>query len=295
MQTNGNDPAARGRSPAPQRRRRRLLAVAAVWGAAALAAACGPPAAASLPEWDAGDESNAARIDHGAWQDILDGYVHPDPDGVNLVDYAALAANAADTAKLAGYLEHLQAIDPRDYPRAEQLAYWINFYNALTLKVVLDEYPVDSIKDIHEGLVPLTGPWGDVHANVAGRDLTLDQIEHGILRPIWRDGRIHYAVNCAAYSCPHLVRTVFTAANTEALLEAAARDYVNSPRGVDVLDGGSIVLSSIYEWYPEDFGGTEASVIEHLAAYADGELASFLKTFDGEIEYFYDWSLNEPR
>ena len=269
-------------------------AAAVLVGAALLAAACGPPPTASLPEWDAGDESNTARIDHGAWQAILDGYVRPDPDGINLVDYAALAAQPADAAKLAGYLDHLEAIDPRDYPRAEQLAYWINFYNALTMKVVLDEYPVDSIKDIHEGLIPLTGPWGDVHAHVAGRDLTLDQIEHGILRPIWQDARIHYAVNCAAYSCPHLIETAFTAANTEALLEAAAEAYVNSPRGVDVIDGDSIVLSSIYEWYTEDFGGTEESVIEHLAGYAGGELASFLAAFDGEIEYYYDWNLNEP-
>ena len=67
-----------------------------------------------------------------------------------------------------------------------QLAYWINIYNPLTLKIVLDAYPVDSIRQIHEGVVPLTGPWHDLHANVAGQDLTLDQIEHGILRPIWR-------------------------------------------------------------------------------------------------------------
>ena len=134
------------------------------------------------------------------------------------------------------------------------MAYWINLYNALTVKVVLDAYPVDSIRDIHEGVSRLPAPWGDVHTNVAGQDLTLDQIEHGILRPIWRDERIHYAVNCAAYGCPHLLETAFTAANTESLLDAGARDYVNNPRGVDVVDDDFIVISSIYEWYAEDFG-----------------------------------------
>ena len=268
--------------------------MAVLLGAALLAAACGPPTAEEIAGWDAGDESNTASIDHGAWQDILDAYVDPDPEGVNLFDYAALAANAADAAKLAGYLEGLEAIDPRDYSRAEQMAYWINFYNALTVKVVLDDYPVDSIREIHEGVVPLTGPWGDVHANVAGEDLTLDQIEHGILRPIWRDERIHYAVNCAAYGCPHLLETAFTAENTEALLEAGARDYVNNFRGVDVVDEDFVVLSSIYEWYTEDFGNTEESVIAHLREYADGELATFLETFDGAIEYDYNWDLNEP-
>ena len=275
--------------------RRGQVLAAGLLGAALLAAACGPPRMERIPAWDASDESNVERIDHGAWQDILDGYVRPDRDGVNLVDYAALAAHPADAAKLAGYVEHLEGIDPRDYSRAEQMAYWINFYNALTMKVVLDAYPVDSIRAIHESVVPLTGPWGDVHANVAGQDLTLDQIEHGILRPIWRDRRIHYAVNCAAYACPHLIETAFTAANTESLLEAGARDYVNSPRGVDVVDEDFVVLSSIYEWYPEDFGDTEDAVITHLVEYADGELAAFLKTFEGTIEYDYDWRLNEPR
>ncbi len=246
-----------------------------------------------MADWDASDESSTASIDHGAWQQILDGYVHSDPDGVNLFDYLSLSTHPTDTAKLAGYLEHLEAIDPRNYSRSEQMAYWINFYNALTVKVVLDAYPVDSIKEIHEGVIPLEGPWGDTHARVTDKPLTLNQIEHGILRPIWREKRIHYAVNCAAYACPHLIETAFTAANTESLLEAGARAYVNSPRGVDVVDDDFMVLSSIYRWYAEDFGGTEEAVIQHLIEYADDELSEFLTGFDGVIEYAYDWRLNE--
>ena len=260
-----------------------------------LATACAPPQPERISVWDASDEANVEPIDHGAWQDILDGYVDPDPRGVNVLDYAALAASSDDTAKLAGYVTHLEGIDPREYRRAEQMAYWINFYNARTVKMVLDSYPVDTIREIHQGDVPMKGPWGDVCANVAGQDLTLDQIEHEILRPIWRDKRIHYAVNCAAYSCPQLMETAFTATNTEALLEAGARAYVNSARGVDVVDDEFIVLSSIYKWYPEDFGSTEKSVIEHLVHYADGELAGFLEGFEGTIDYDYDWKLNQPQ
>ena len=260
-----------------------------------LIAACGPPPAVEIAGWDASDESNLERIDHDAWQDILDGYVAADPAGVNLVDYEALAASAGDSAKLAGYLDHLQGLDPRGYPRAEQMAYWINLYNALTVQVVLEAYPVDTIRDIHEGVVPYVGPWGDVHANVAGRDLTLDEIEHGILRPIWRDKRIHYAVNCAAYGCPHLLKTAFTAGNTERLLEAGARAYVNSARGVDPVDEDFMVLSSIYEWYPEDFGDTEEALFAHLVEYADDELAAQLEGFEGALEYDYDWSLNRQQ
>ena len=273
---------------------RRQLAGALI-SATLFAVACGAPEPVELAGWDASDETSVERIDHGAWQEVLDGYVATDESGVNLVDYEGLAANADDTAKLNGYLEYLEGLDARDYSRAEQMAYWINFYNALTVKVVLDAYPVETIRDIHEGLVPLTGPWEDVHARVAGEDLTLNHMEHGILRPIWQDERIHYAANCAAYGCPHLLDTVFTAANTEELLEAGARAYVNNPRGVDVVDEDFIVISNIYDWYAEDFGNTEASVMQHLRKYADDELGTFLETFEGAIEYDYDWSLNEQK
>ena len=274
--------------------RGRLL-VTSLLGAVLLAAACGAPEPEEIEGWDASDETSVERIDHGAWQDILDSHVAADPAGVNLVDYEGLAASAEDTAKLGGYLEFLQELDPRDYNRAEQMAYWINLYNALTVKVVLDGYPVETIRDIHEGVVPYTGPWDDVHARVAGEDLTLNHMEHGILRPIWQDRRIHYAVNCAAYGCPHLLDTVFTAANTEELLELGARDYVNNPRGVDVVDEDFVVISSIYDWYAEDFGDTEESIVEHLIEYAQGDLAAFLEGFEGAMEYDYDWSLNRQQ
>ena len=258
-----------------------------------LAAACGPPEIIELRGWNASDETNTATIDHSAWQEILQTYVDPDPSGVTFFDYAGLSGSPSDMGKLASYLASLEAIDPRDFARVEQFAYWVNFYNALTVKVIVDAYPVDTILDVHEGIVPLTGPWGDVRARIAGQDMTLDEIEHGILRPIWRDPRIHYAVNCAAYSCPNLAATAFTADNTEDLLEAGAHAYANDPRGVDVLAEDAIALSSIYEWYAVDFGETEAAVIEHLVSYANEELAAFLRDFDGTIEYRYDWALNE--
>ncbi len=254
--------------------------------------ACSPPAPRELAAWDRSDEGNRARIDHGAWQEILEAYVAADPSGVHLVDYAGLAGNEAERTRLDGYVGSLEAVDPREYSRAEQMAYWINFYNALTVKVVVDAYPVDSIRDIHEGVVPYTGPWDDAHARVAGQDLTLNDMEHGILRPIWQDPRIHYAVNCAALSCPNLLLTAFTAENTEALLEAGAVAYVNSTRGVDVVDEDLIILSSIYDWYAVDFGETEADVIAHLQVYADDELGAFLADFGGAIDYDYDWTLN---
>ena len=263
-------------------------------GAMAIAFACGAPEPQEIAGWDVSDETSTATIDHSPWQEILDSYVRTDDSGVNLFDYAAISASADDEAKLTGYVEYLQGLDPSVYSRAEQMAFWINLYNATTVQVVLSEYPVDTIRDIHEGVIPNTGPWGDVHARVNGRDLTLDDIEHGILRPLWRDKRIHYAANCAAYGCPHLLATAFTAANTEALLEEGARDYVNNARGVDFVDEDFIVISSLYQWYAEDFGNTEESVVEHLVDYADADLAARLEGFKGSIDYEYDWSLNAP-
>lgn len=264
-----------------------------------LAVAAHAKSAKLIPEWSASDENNAAHIDHGAWQEILNDYLHKHDSGVNRFDYAALKANAGDFAKLVSYLASLQSLDPRDYSRAEQKAYWINFYNALTVKVVVDAYPVKSIKDISESLLGklgriFGGPWDDVHAKVAGLDLTLNNIEHGILRPIWKDNRIHYAVNCASYGCPNLSATAFTSENADTLLDAGARAYVNHPRGVDLVDDDFLVISSIYKWYAADFGGTEKSVIEHLIQYAGKGLATRLKKFAGSVDYEYDWSLNQP-
>ncbi len=252
------------------------------------------PSSALLEFWNASDETNAETIDHSAWQNLLTAYLSSHPSGVNRFDYAALKASDEDRTKLADYLAHLQAHDPRTYARVEQKAYWINFYNALTVQVVVNAYPVDSIRDIHESWIPLSGPWDDVHATVAGQELTLNNIEHGILRPIWRDNRIHYAVNCASYGCPNQSPAVFTAANTEELLDASARAYINHPRGVDFVDDDFLMISSIYNWYVEDFGNSQETVLAHLIQYAEAGLAARLKDFAGSVDYEYDWNLNQP-
>ena len=272
----------------PQRARLRLCALAC-----AAVALVGRAAPEPADVFNASDETSLATIDHAPWQALLDAYLRADhPSGVNRFNYGALRTNSADMARLVGYLTALQDADPRGYSRAEQKAYWINFYNALTVRLVAAAYPIESIRDIGGSwLTP--GPWQDVHANVAGHDLTLDNIEHDILRPVWRDPRIHYAVNCASYGCPNLSADAFTAANTEELLEAGARAYVNHPRGV-AFNGPDIVVSSIYRWYQEDFGGSEEGLLRHLIQYAAAPLAEQLRGFNGDVEYAYDWTLNAP-
>ena len=244
--------------------------------------------------WEKFDPANTTAIDHSDWQAILDTYlVTDDPSGIHLFDYQALQAHTADRLRLNQYLEQLQVLDPRQYARDVQMAYWINLYNAVTVRVVVDAYPVESILQIHNGETPDSGPWKDIHATVAGIPLTLDNIEHDILRPIWQDNRIHYAVNCASLGCPNLAAEAFTAANLDRLMDECAIDFVNHLRAVELLDEAFGVTSSLYFWYMEDFGNSEAGVLAHLQKYADGDLAEQLKSFDGSLDHEYDWHLNE--
>ena len=255
-----------------------------------------PANAAPEPElifgWDVSDESNSAVIDHSPWQALLDAYLKPgDPSGINRFDYGALKANAEDRKKLSTYLKSLAGIDPRTFAKDEQMAYWINLYNALTVFVIVPRYPVDSIKDIKSGIIDF-GPWNLELFPLLGQKLTLNQIEHGILRPIWKDPRIHYAANCASLGCPNLSPEVYRFDNLERLLEQAARDYINHPRGAQV-QGDKLVVSSIYEWYKVDFGNTDAGVLAHLKQYARPDLGETLDNYDSFDDH-YDWNLNAP-
>ncbi len=213
------------------------------------------------------------------------------PDGIGRIPYGRVTA--ADRASLAADLSRLAGVPISAYRRQEQFAFWIDLYNELTVKLVVDRYPISSIKDIDisPGLFS-SGPWGSKLITVEGEMLSLDDIEHRILRPIWRDPRLHYAVNCAAIGCPNLQTSAFTAANSETLLDKAARDYVNDPRGADVADG-KLTVSSIYVWYQADFGGTDALVIQHLKHHARPALATALAGIDHISGDRYDWSLND--
>jgi len=260
-----------------------------VWSAAADSA----PRAELWDKWQAHDDTSTASMDHRPWDHFLQTYVRVGQDGIARIPYADVSK--ADREALAGDLSRLAALPISAYSRREQFAFWVDLYNELTVKLVLDRYPVSSIRDIaiSPGLL-FVGPWGRKLITVEGEPLSLDDIEHRILRPIWRDPRIHYAVNCAAIGCPNLQPSAFTAANSEALLEKAAKDYVNHTRGAAV-GGGRLTVSSIYVWYEADFGGTETGVIEHLRRYARPELAAMLAGIARISGDRYDWALNDLR
>jgi hypothetical protein len=253
------------------------------------------PSAELWPRWQAHDPQSSATVDHGAWADFLDRYVEVNADGVNRVPYGAVTP--ADRDALDDYVEMLAGLPISTFDRAEQMAYWINLYNALTLQVVLDHYPVDSIRDvdISPGLFSGLfggGPWDKKLITIEDTPVSLNDIEHRILRPIWRDPRIHYAVNCASLGCPDLQPEPFQAGQLNEQLERAARQHVNDPRGAAIVEG-ELVVSSIYEWFKEDFGGTDQGVIAHLQRYAAPDLAAALARFAAIDDDRYDWRLND--
>ena len=186
----------------------------------------------------------------------------------------------------------MQAVVISNYNRAEQKAFWINVYNALTVDVILSRYPVASIRDINISPGFLArGPWGAPLFSIEAEKLSLDDIEHRILRPIWKDNRVHYAVNCASLGCPNLQPLAFTGDNTEALLEKGAREFINHPRGVDI-QKNRLQVSSIYVWFQEDFGRDAEDLMEHWQEYANPALAEALEKYSGGLTHDYDWRLN---
>lgn len=241
--------------------------------------------------WQKHDPTNRQRIDHSAWDRFLKQLVvAPHPSGINRVRYQAVTA--ADVKNLKAYLESMQAEAISFYNRAEQKAYWINLYNALTVDLILSRFPVASIRDINisPGLLE-RGPWGAKLLTVENEKLSLDDIEHRILRPIWKDPRIHYAVNSASLGSPNLQPAAYTGENTEALLEQGAREFINHPRGVSI-QKGRLQVSSIYVWFLEDFGISPEELMEHWQEYANPPLADALQKYNGGLAHDYDWRLN---
>jgi len=246
------------------------------------------PSAKLWERWNAFNPASNATINHETWDNWLKSFVSTDADGVNRVAYGSVTQT--DRKQLKTYIDDLTSLQISDYNRDQQRAYWINLYNALTIDIVLKHYPLESIRNISSGLFS-SGPWRLKLAQIEGEALTLDDIEHRILRPIWQDPRIHYAVNCASLGCPNLQPSAFTAENTENLLQTAAREFINSARGARVIDN-KLQVSRIYDWFEKDFGGNEAGVIKHLRQYATGGLATALGSIEDIDEYAYDWQIN---
>jgi len=244
--------------------------------------ACSP----SSGQGTAASDRDASR--HAPFTQLLERFV----DAQGNVDYETLKAQSDSV--LAPYLQRLATLQPSSLDRDARLALWINAYNAYTLKLIVDHYPVTSIQDIEgppDGGTPFERPVGPVADTVR----TLDEIEHEIIRGRFDEPRIHFALVCAAKSCPRLRREAYTGPRLDAQLDEQAHGFLRADRKNQIPAGdGSIALSRILKWYGSDFGPTPAAVQRALAPYFEGPTQDALSQGTYEVRFLpYDWTLND--
>ncbi|MBI1262028.1 MAG: DUF547 domain-containing protein [Rhizobiales bacterium] len=232
-------------------------------------------------------------VDHSPWGHLLARYRRPaTADSPARVDYATFHAHPADRALLKSYIAHCAAQNIDSLETAAQFALWVNLYNALTIRLVLAHYPVTSIREIEGPPVKgVPGPWEIPLIRIGERELSLNDIEHRILRAQFRDPRVHFALNCASGSCPVIPPEPLTAEKLDAMLDEAARAFINSPDGLTFEDG-TLTASRIFDWYRNDFGDSDAARREILKTYAEPALARALDETVSMSFRDYDWSLN---
>lgn len=242
------------------------------------------------PKWEATNPTSQKVISHQAWQDFLNRRLITNNEGINLIDYPNITKE--DINHLNQYINQMATVPISEYNRQEQLAYWINLYNALTVQTILNHYPVESIQEIKisPGLFSI-GPWGAHLITINGMRLTLDDIHNRIIRPIWNDARTHYAINNGSMGAANLSTKAYQSATLEPQLNQAATDYINSLRGIQIIEG-KLVASKIYKWFYDDFGGNDIDLINHLKQYANKPLRMNLNQIKRVSTYNYNWHLN---
>lgn len=223
-------------------------------------------------------------VSHDLWDKLLKKHVHAD----GFVDYKGFVK---DSTELNKYLKLLSSAHPQPaWSKEEQMAYWINAYNAYTVKLIIDHYPIASIKDIKKGIPFVNTVWDIKFIKIEGKTYDLNNLEHGILRKDFKDARIHAAINCASYSCPRLRNEAFVASKLDAQLDDAMRTFVNDPlRNRVTADKAEI--SQIFSWFSGDFKRDAGTIRAYINRYAKVQLKE-----TGKISYIdYDWSLNDAK
>ncbi len=257
---------------------------------ALLLAACAPEAklldSPIIKELDAGKKSGAGDFDHAKFDAYLKSVVDPSSGFVNY----ELAKS--QQGELDAYLESVSTAKLAGLKPEAQKALLINAYNGYTLKLILENLPIASIRDIDK-------PWKTRRYKVGGHTMSLDDIEHGVLRPYFLDERIHFAVNCASVGCPPLAAHAFDGSTLDKQLEAATRRTLQDQRYVRV-DSDRLVLTNILNWYGSDFTnaayrGHESTLARYVAKYAAQDVKNFVESKGGDPDISwleYDWSLN---
>lgn len=263
----------------------------------ALVFACsssGAPVAVADPAPTATQGSTTEAFDHthAPWSAVLGAHVKGDD-----FDYGALKK---DPSKLEAYLRTLSSVTPAritSWSQKQRYAFWINAYNAWTIKKVVDSYPLESIRDLSGLLKSVFDdefiPMKALHPDGDDDLLSLNDIEHEILRPRFKDARVHAAINCASFSCPPLLDTAFVAEKLDEQLDAQMKRFVADPtRNRFDTEDGVLRLSEIFKWFDDDFERDAGSVRDYVARYAPEDKRDFVRK--ARIKYIdYDWALND--
>lgn len=226
-------------------------------------------------------QSSAKPLDHTAWTVLLE--KHVDEEG-----YVNYKSFQADSLALNDYLKLLSKNHPNDafWTEEEQMAYWINAYNAFTIQIVLRHYPLESIRDIAGAIPFINSVWDVDFIRIENREYSLNNIEHGILRSHFQEPRIHFAINCASMSCPQLRSEAYRAEKLEKQLEEQAVLFINDRSKNDLFED-ELRLSKIFSWFGGDFEDGQ-SIPEFLQKYTDVDLSQV-----DEVKFLdYDWRLN---
>ncbi|MGB0424571.1 MAG: DUF547 domain-containing protein [Flavobacteriales bacterium] len=226
--------------------------------------------------------STSRPITHEAWTALLATHVSESGE----VDYRGFVA---DSLQLNAYLSSLSLHHPnkKNWSSNERKAFWINAYNAYTVKLIVENYPVVSIKDLGGSIYKVNTPWDIRFIEIEGLDYDLNNIEHDILRKEWNDARIHFAVNCASISCPPLLNEAFEASTLDAQLNHVTAGFINSKTANEITEMRA-ELSRIFKWFSGDFAKDKGSVIEFINTFSDVKLSE-----DADFTYKeYNWSLN---
>lgn len=228
----------------------------------------------------------SAEPSHEIWTNLLNQYV----DAEGNVNYREFQK---DSSRLNEYLDILvnNPPDKKEWSTSAQLAYWINVYNAFTIKLIIDHYPIESIKDIGSKIqVPfINSPWDIKLIEIEGKKYDLNNVEHSILRKEFEEPRIHFAIVCASFSCPKLRREAFIAEKLEVQLQEQTVEFINDP-AKNSISKNKAEVSKIFSWFKGDFT-RNGSLADFINQYAKTKLDK-----DAKISYVdYDWSLNEVR
>ncbi|QDU52308.1 DUF547 domain-containing protein [Gimesia panareensis] len=240
-------------------------------------------------KWAAGQLLSMDQINHSSYNNLLKRYV--DQDGY--VNYTAWKRSAADRQALQKYLTHLsQASTSIKASRESQLAFWINAYNAVTLEGILQVYPTKSIRD-HTAKIGGYNIWDDLPLLVGSRAYSLNDIEHKVLRKMG-EPRIHFAIVCASVGCPRLLNEAYTPESVNQQLAMNAQDFFSRPQNFMIDKNGTMQVSSILDWFGEDFGNNQAKRFSYLQPYLPQKAQQYAVNPQARVKFQkYDWSLND--